>query len=56
MHSIFRAIVLALATPNLVAVSEANAQTRGDEAAIGQAVDAMTIGRPQASRRQMRTS
>src|SRR5712692_4832351 len=42
MRSIFRAIVPALAALSLVAVSEANAQTRGDEAAIRQAVGAMT--------------
>ena len=44
MRSIFRAIVLALAALSLIAVSEADAQTRGDEAAIRLAVDAMTTG------------
>jgi len=42
MRSIFRVIVLALSALSLVAVSETGAQTRGDEAAIHHAVEAMT--------------
>jgi uncharacterized protein (TIGR02246 family) len=42
MRRISRVIVPALGALSVVAVSEANAQTRGDEAAIHHAVDAMT--------------